>query len=231
MLVLMVTWIPAPMTQGAVFTWNVDANGEWDNPLNWSPNTGFPNAIGDVANLRLNIGANRTITLANDQATIGGLILGDTVGNSAMVIAGSNNLIFNNGTSNAFIRKLGSATETIQTPVVLASNLDARIHAGTLDFSGSGNVPSLLNGSSTLFKSGHGGLRLNFDASAFTGNYVVNFGTLSIGGGNSANPGGLGFGTGGPKRRRNRLIVDWRSGEANRWILSSDGTPSVRSQG
>src|SRR5690606_13588084 len=62
------------------YTWNLNANGNWDNPANWNPNTGFPNAVGDVANLTNNItGANRIITMDTD-ITLGIMNMGDPLG-------------------------------------------------------------------------------------------------------------------------------------------------------
>jgi autotransporter-associated beta strand protein len=91
---------------------------------------------------------------------------------------------------NPFINKFGSATDVISAPLTLADNTDFNIFAGTLDVTGA------LTGAGNLIKNQAGALRLS-NSSGFTGNFVLNFGTLNIGGANGATSTSLGTGTGG----------------------------------
>lgn len=48
------------------YSWNVNANGEWTNPLNWNPNSSFPNAGDDTITFGTIITAPREITVGSD---------------------------------------------------------------------------------------------------------------------------------------------------------------------
>ncbi len=80
----------------------VPTNGTagWDNPLNWNPSTGIPNAIGEVVNLTSAATASLTINL-NGNKTIGTLNLG-SAGFITTVASGTvgSTLIFNPGDGN-----------------------------------------------------------------------------------------------------------------------------------
>jgi fibronectin-binding autotransporter adhesin len=180
----------AQVTTGS---WNLNANGDWTDPANWLDNL-VPNGVGHVARFRNDITANRVINF-NDTVTLGGLELGDALGGQTFTFTGTN-VTFDNGESNAFIRKFGSATDVWQAPLFLASGLNTAIHAGTLDFSGSGNSQIYMAGTGNLIKTGAGQLRVNAFLGDYGGNFVVGLGTLNIGGGDSSNP-SLGIGTGG----------------------------------
>src|SRR5688572_393585 len=61
------------------FTWTPVVAGSgynWNDAPNWTPNTSFPNAAGDVANLNNDIGGDQTIRLRQN-LTLGTLSLGD----------------------------------------------------------------------------------------------------------------------------------------------------------
>ncbi len=178
--------------------WNFDGAGilNWSQSANWLLGTP-PNGAGDTASFNFNISADRTINL-DTPITLGGLILGDTVGAQAYTFAGPFGLTLDALSGNAFIAKYNSATDVWQAPLVLNDHVSARIHAGILNVNGPGNAQvSLTSAGSGIIKSGAGTLRLNVDASAYQGDWVVNLGTVNVGGANVAAPGSLGGGTGG----------------------------------
>ncbi len=183
--------------QGVTGFWSVDAAGNWTAPANWAGGV-VPNAVGDVANFNFNLTANRTVTL-DAPITLGGLVIGDTLGTSVYTFAGTgtNTLTFDAASGNAFIEKYNTTTDVWQAPLVLNDALNANIFAGTLDVNGASNALVAISGSSNIIKNGTGTLRLNLDASNFTGDWVLNYGTLNVGGGNIATPSSLGTGTGG----------------------------------
>lgn len=186
--------------QGAEGTWILNANGNWTGtPANWQGGV-IPNGVGDIANFRNDISANRTVTL-NAPITLGGMRMGDALGSSIFTFTGSalNTLTLDNSSGNAFVNKFGSATDVWQAPLILNDNTDWNIFTGTLDVSGVSNAQVSYSGSGNTIKNGAGALRLNIDSTTvpYTGNWVVNMGTLNIGGANSAAPTSLGSGTGG----------------------------------
>lgn len=191
----LVLW--STQAQGVTGFWNVDTAGNWTAPANWLGGT-VPNAVGDIANFNFNLTANRTVTL-DAPITLGGLIVGDTLGASAFTFAGTatNTLTLDAASGNAFIEKYNTSTDVWQAPLVLNDALNANIFAGTFDVNGPSNAVVAISGSSNIIKNGTGTLRLNLDAANFNGNYVVNYGTLNIGGTNAASAASLGNGTGG----------------------------------
>jgi autotransporter-associated beta strand protein len=173
----------------ATGTWTVDAAGNWTGtPANWQGGV-IPNAIGDLAIFRNDISAARTVTL-NAPITLGGLSIGDLLGGSVFTFAGTSALTMDSLLGNPFINKYGSATDVISAPLTLTDNTDFNIFTGTLDVTGA------LTGAGNLIKNQAGALRLS-STNGFTGNFVLNFGTLNIGGANGATPATLGTGTGG----------------------------------
>jgi len=107
--------------------------------------------------------------------TAGILSLGDSLGNSAFTITGSNALTLDNGGTNSQINVFNGATATISAPLTLAgSGLDANVYVGLLDVTG------VLNGGGfNINKNGGGTLRLSNNTNALTGTtFVVNSGVL-----------------------------------------------------
>ena len=184
----------------ATGSWILNGPGNWTGtPANWASGI-TPNAIDDIAEFRNDITAARTVTL-NAPITLGSLRIGDALGGSAFTFAGSpvNTLTLDVTSGNAFITQLNSATTVIQAPLILNDNVDWNIFTGTLDVNGVSNAQVSYSGAGNTIKNGAGTLRLNIDAvtNPYTGNWIVNFGTLNIGGANSATPTSLGTGTGG----------------------------------
>ncbi|MGB8170116.1 MAG: autotransporter-associated beta strand repeat-containing protein, partial [Chthoniobacteraceae bacterium] len=187
-------WTPVSAATDAV--WNFDGSGNWTTGGNWLGGVA-PNGVGELAGFNFNITSARTITL-DAPITVGGLTIGDTLGAQVFTFAGPNALTLDAVAGNAFIAKYNSSTDLWQAPLTLNDHLDARIFAGILDVNGPGNAQVVLtSASSDVIKSGAGTLRLNVDSSAYQGDWVVNNGTLTIGGANTNSADVLGTGTGG----------------------------------
>lgn len=196
---LLVAWLPGQFASGTTGTWILDANGNWTGgPANWSGGV-IPNGVGDIATFRNDISAGRTVTL-NAPITLGGLNLNDALGSSAFTFAGTNALTFDNTAGSAFFSKFGGATDIWQAPLVLPDSVLWNIFAGTLQVNGASNAQVSYTGSGDTVKNGSGTLQLNIDSTSgagYTGNWVLNLGSLTFGGANSASPSSLGLGTGG----------------------------------
>ncbi|MBL9131285.1 MAG: hypothetical protein JNG86_08805, partial [Verrucomicrobiaceae bacterium] len=182
-------------SQAASSTWNVDANGNWSLAGNWLGSV-IPNGVGEIASFNFNYTNNRTITL-DTPVTLGGIHIGDSLGANLLTFAGGSALTLDATAGNTFINKYNSTTDTWQAPLVLNDHLNANIFAGLLDVNGAANAQvAITSTASDLIKNGTGTLRLNLDATNFAGRVVTNYGTLNIGGANSATPAALGSNTG-----------------------------------
>lgn len=189
---LMAVWLPGPAVQGATGIWILDANGNWTGtPANWQAGT-IPNAIGDTAIFRNNITGNRTVTL-NSAITLGALQMGDSLGANTFTFAGTNALTLDNTTGNATVSKFNSTTDIWQAPLVLTDNVDWNIFSGVLQVNGAANAQVSYTGAGNTIKNGAGVLQLN-RTGTYTGNWIVNLGTLNIGGANGAASTNLGTG-------------------------------------
>jgi autotransporter-associated beta strand protein len=180
--------------------WDLDANGNWTGtPSNWVGGI-IPNGVGDVANFRTNLTANRVLTL-NAPVTLGGIRVGDSLGGSVFTFAGTNALTFDNGALAAFFSKFGSSTDIWQAPLILGSDLAWNLFAGIQDVNGAANASVSYTGSGDTIKNGAGTLRLNLNTgllgTGYTGDWVMNLGTLNVGGPNTDSSFALGTGTGG----------------------------------
>ncbi|MGC3968296.1 MAG: hypothetical protein QM775_13265 [Pirellulales bacterium] len=189
----LVVGTPAAAAEGF---WNVDAAGNWNAGGNWAGGV-IPNGVDDIANFRNDITANRTVTL-NTPVTLGGLRLGDALGTSVFTFAGAGPLTFDVTSGNAFLSKFNGTTDIWQAPVILNDRLDANIFAGVLDVNGASNAQVSWTGSGDVVKNGVGSLNLNITtAGGYTGNWLLNLGTINLGGANGATVASLGTGTGG----------------------------------
>lgn len=202
MTALVAVWqICSPLNlNAATGTWILDAAGNWTGtPANWAGGI-IPNGIDDIAFFNNNITASRIVTL-NAPITLGGLTIGDALGVQAFTFAGSavNTLTFDVTAGNASLNKYNSVTDIWQAPLILNDNLNANIYSGILDVT-NGVAQVSYTGTGDTIKNGAGTLRLNIDAvsgAGYTGDWVMNLGTLNIGGANGAAPTSLGTGTGG----------------------------------
>lgn len=179
--------------QGAEGTWILNNAGNWTGtPANWQG--GFvPNAVGDVAIFRNDITAARTITL-NAPITLGGLKSGDLVGGSVFTYGGTNTLTMAASSGNAFINKYGSATDVIANTAALSLSSATNFNI----FTGAFDVNAPVSGSVNIIKNGAGSLTFR-NTTGFTGDFVLNFGTLNFSGASAASSSQLGTGSGGIK--------------------------------
>jgi autotransporter-associated beta strand protein len=163
-------------------SWNVDANGNWTSSSNWTASS--PSAPADTATFGNIITANRTITL-NANRSISDLIFNSPF---TYTLSGANTLTLNN-TTGLTINGSGNALLNVN-GITLASN-----QSWTGSGSGNVRVASVLQGSSSLTKSGAftltlngnntfaGGLRLESGVTEFGSNTGAGTGTLTFAGG------------------------------------------------
>src|SRR5262245_40392484 len=116
----------------ASFSWNTDAAGpsDWNNAANWNPNTGFPNAAGDVANLTNDITVDNAIDL-EQSITVCTLNVGDsgvgTDNNFAIQKgSGAGSLTLSSGTSAAALinNTAGFNSVDVSVPVTFVGDVE-----------------------------------------------------------------------------------------------------------
>lgn len=198
-------------TYAANYNWSPTLAGpfNWDNAggqANWDL-AGFPNAIGDVANVMSDVTEPQTIDL-NQTIVLGALNIGDSNGSSSFIIqpgVGGGVFNFNNGVSAATIHQVaGSAENTIFADIGTAGALNVSNAAATsLVLNGplystaaigtqavtltGGNVrfegeisDGFAGGKIALVQSGTGTMSL-LGSNLFTGGVTLNSGILNIG--------------------------------------------------
>jgi autotransporter-associated beta strand protein len=107
------------------YTWNQTAAGafDWNNPANWTPNTGFPNAAGDVANINAALAGNETINL-NIPITVGTINIGASSGTSTFTVAANGGALTLSDPVSASIGKTAGGADQISAGLTLSSNLN-----------------------------------------------------------------------------------------------------------
>ena len=137
--------------------WNVDADGVWSNPGNW---TRLPGGVDDIAWLTYDISANRTVTI--DQAvSLSRLDTGDPNGSNSFTLAsGTGTLTFDNHGAGATIKQLATSKgDTISSNLSLTDNLSVtNLSTNPLTLSGTVTVNK---SNATLAQSGSGSLALS----------------------------------------------------------------------
>jgi len=142
----------------------------WNQPLNWLG--GVPNASGAEVNFWRTLTANRTITL--DGSKTAGKLTFDSPFSYTISAGSGGNLVFDNsGASTTLLSTQGN--HTISAGVQLNANLTAAVTAGTFTISG------VVSGAGGLVKTGAGTLALT-NANTYTGNTIVQVGTLRTNG-------------------------------------------------
>jgi hypothetical protein len=147
-------------------SWNVDADGNWSQPTNWTPSA--PNASGAVANFGTIITSARTVTVDSPQTT------GQINFNNAnkYTIAGTATLTLDN-TSAPVGATVTTGSHDITAPLVLTK--DATF---TVTPAGSTLTASNLQSSSVgITKAGAGKLAVN---NVRSGSLTVNAGTVAV---------------------------------------------------
>jgi autotransporter-associated beta strand protein len=140
----------------------------WNQPLNWLG--GVPNANRAQANFWRTLTAARTITLDGNK-TIGSMLF-DSAYTYTITAGSGGSIIFNNSGSPATLTS-SQGSHVIGVDLQLASNLTATISTGTLKING------MISGVGSLTKTGAGSLAL-IAANTYTGDTLVQAGTLSL---------------------------------------------------
>lgn len=179
-------------------TWNVDANGNWDTPGNWTGLTGgvAPDAVGATANLTYNITSDRLITL-NSDVTLGTLNFNDDTSRYFLEMAADRVLTFEASSGNATILQTGAGggfrlsnsagLGTIQ----LNDTVNVTIGAGTSSYgtfnakvTGTGgitvNTLNSTDGSGTAVAGNKGLLLTSTVANDFSGGVTINSGFVQV---------------------------------------------------
>jgi autotransporter-associated beta strand protein len=185
-------------TSAALFTWNGAAGGggfTWSDNTKWTPNTGNPNAVDDIASLTRNLSSGTTTAITLDtNKTVGTLTIGDSASTFGRYnVTGTNMLIFDVTTGNAKLNKPNGIANTslfdeISAPVLLNDDLDVKndiagtgriVVSGVI--SGSKKITNLPGG--TLVTPVAGRIELNNPNNTFTGGVVVaeGAGPVSVG--------------------------------------------------
>jgi autotransporter-associated beta strand protein len=179
----------------AQYAWNVNVDGEWTNPANWNPATGFPNAVGDIANVRFNITAAHAITIpAATGITLGELNIGDPTRSGTLIAVyqaytinsggDGGTLTFDATTGNAKLAKpdqisplLGglNAADTISAPIVLNDSLD--ISAGAFARLVLSGAITETGGVRSITKTGTGQLEFS-GANQYSGTTTISAGAV-----------------------------------------------------
>ncbi len=185
------------------FAWN-NANGE----LNWVT-PGFPNAVGDVANITSDLFENQFIDL-NTEITVGILNVGDFLTSNQFTLQPglSGSLVFNNGAAPAQLNQTATSVgDVIIAPITTVGDLNiSNAAVGSLIMNGlvasgatsgtqtvtvSGNVrmageigDGIAGGKIGIVKDGEGTLTL-VGNNSFSGGVTINAGTVDVGSANA----------------------------------------------
>jgi len=129
----------------ADFTWNVLGGGtqSWANAANWNPNSAFPNATNDTADLRvgltgnlaLDVGASGTVTTG----TIGFGGTGSAVTTDVTSSGGALLLNFASANANILSQGVAGSVNRISAPLILGKATDV-LAASTRDFAITGTL-------------------------------------------------------------------------------------------
>ncbi|MBA4019033.1 MAG: hypothetical protein C0483_17840 [Pirellula sp.] len=182
--------------RAATYTWNQTAAGtySWPTNANWSP-AGFPDAVGDTANLNIDILGNQTINL-DQPIVLGTLNIGDAAGTDTFALAGGY-LHLDAVSGPVLLNKLTGGADTISTNIQFYDALTITNNSsGTLTISGglrsinsditlTGTGPGVTTISGVigtgggLTKTGSGTFLLS-GANTYSGATLVSNGTLQI---------------------------------------------------
>jgi autotransporter-associated beta strand protein len=171
---------------GVISNWNVDADGSWNTPGNWTSTV--PNGTGETAIFNKALTAARTVTL-DGAKTLGGLSFdGGTSPLGYTIAQGSGgSLALDNGASQVSV-VVTSGANVISANVSLDSTAVIATAAGaSLSISGS------VGGTSGLVKSGNGLLDLTNPSNGYSGDTSISGGTLGFAALGSLGSGALNF--------------------------------------
>ncbi|MEO5913492.1 MAG: autotransporter-associated beta strand repeat-containing protein [Luteolibacter sp.] len=174
----------APSALADSATWNIASgtNLDWSTVANWTPNTTFPNGVGETATVTKDLTAAAGINLSQG-ITVGTLLLGDTASSASYTIGstGAFTLTFDNtGSTNAVINDspVSGTTrqDTISTNCVLNDSLDVTVGLNSLLLSGIISDGGL---GKSLSKTGTGMLILS-GVNTYTGTTSIESGILRM---------------------------------------------------
>lgn len=168
-LVTMLSLAPDAAIGQASYTWNVDADGNWNTASNWNP-SGVPSGQNQTATLGTIITAARTVTMQTSQR-VGFLNFNS---DHAYLLTGAQVEFQRTANQIAQLTANGAGAHVLASNVLLRSNLE---------FSGSGQLT--ISGSidnqgpaRSLTKEGTGTLRLSGNNASWQGDITINQGTL-----------------------------------------------------
>jgi autotransporter-associated beta strand protein len=172
---------------GTTYQWN-DGPGRngtfnWTDTTNWTPGTGFPNGMDDVANINAGI---LTMDLGGQAITVGTMnITGFWQWQTGLVNLRNGTLIFQTSGGNATLTDTinpWSTNDTISANVQLASPLTVSMPEYTQGGVGSNALKftGVVSGNNGITKTGPGTLWLSNAANSFTGDIRVQDGALEV---------------------------------------------------
>ncbi|MEZ5387400.1 MAG: autotransporter-associated beta strand repeat-containing protein, partial [Prosthecobacter sp.] len=172
---LMALWLPGPYARAALGTWIERDEGSftWQDFTNWNLGVIPGSAMGDSATLSFDFLGGQLISL-NDTLTLGTLNIGDTSGNTGIVLTSGvgGTISFNNG-GTAVINKSGDGLVGILANIGLQNPTVINVAGGVLVLDG------IVDGVNGFTKNGDGTLVLR-RANTFTGPTVLNGGMTII---------------------------------------------------
>ncbi len=116
--------------QQTIYTWDVLGGGSqnWQNAANWSPNTAFPNAATNDANLGVGLTSNLSVDVGGSNVIVGNLTLGGTATAVTTDITGASYFILGQSTQAANVQLTSSgvtgSVNKISAPVLIGKNTD-----------------------------------------------------------------------------------------------------------
>lgn len=173
LIVISPLWIDT--AQATTFVWDTTGSGSytWQDFTNWNGGLNPTSIVGDTANFNLDILGTQFISL-DDALTLGTLNIGDTSGNSSLVLtSGVNGTLSFNNDGTAAINKTGAGTVVIQANMGLQNQLSLNVNQGVLVLDG------IVDGANGFTKNGDGAVILR-RSNNFTGPIVLNGGMTVI---------------------------------------------------
>jgi len=162
--------------------WTSAGGGKWSDLTKWTG--GVPNSIGATAIFSASTSASSTIML-DSPLTVGALQFsssGNTTLGYTLSGGGTNTLTLDNSGSGASIT-VTDGTHEIETPVVLADNLEVTTgstNPWTLSFGTASSITQSGTGSYSLTMSGAGGKLILSGSDNYSGDTIVTAGTLEV---------------------------------------------------
>lgn len=167
--------VPADLSARA---WALTTGGAWDANANWTPNTSYPNAITQTANLGTLLAANGSVQL-NGARTVGRLVINNGTA-SYNVAPGTGGSLVIDDTGNPLgvdpLISVQNGSHEISAPVSLVNGVTVNtLGPATLTISG-----AISNTAGNITKNGGGVLVLSGNNAGFTGDIVSEAGIVRL---------------------------------------------------